>query len=285
VLAVAIALVVSLWGPRATVYANEAYSPPSPDLSPPPLPKVATAEEATRTLTADAIYGMSIPVPTKCDLPTVNLVTAGAGELEPYLNQVVGCLMAVWIDPMTAAGHQLPRPPVVVYTEPVSTGCGKLTMQNAFYCSADQTVYYAIDIMDGTPAEVQQGRMVAETTIAHEFGHAIQARTGILTGAAALLKQAATRADKDASSRREELQADCFSGLFIRSIGQYAALTQHDLDVIAESARIIGDDTLAGVTAHDHGRGENRLYWTQLGMASTSIGACNTWEAAADVVS
>jgi predicted metalloprotease len=285
VLAVAVALVVSLSAPRAIVYANEAYSPPAPDLSPPPLPKVSTADEATRIITADALYGQSVPAPTKCVLPTINLVTAGTEELEPYLNQVVGCLMAVWVDPMTAAGHELPRPPVIVYTKPIATGCGKITMQNAFYCPADQTIYYAIDIMDGMPAEVQQGRMVDEATIAHEFGHAIQARTGIMNGAAALQQQAATPADEEAFSRREELQADCFSGLFIRSIGQFAALTQHDLDVIGESARIIGDDTLAGVTAHDHGRGANRLYWTQLGMASTSIGVCNTWVAAADVVS
>lgn len=282
-LALALVLVVSLSGPRATAYANEAYSPPAPDLSPPPLPTVSSAEEATRILTADAVYGKAIPAPTKCVLPTINVVTAGTEELEPYLNQVVGCLMAVWIDPMTAAGHQLPRPPVVVYTKPISTGCGKLTMQNAFYCSADQTIYYAIDIMDGMPADVQQGRMVDEATIAHEFGHAIQARTGIWRAAADL--RGATKAEKEASSRRVELQADCFSGLFIRSIGQFTALTQHDLDVIAESARIIGDDTLEGVTTHDHGRGENRQYWTQLGMASTSIGACNTWVAAADAVS
>ena len=285
VLGVVVALVVSLSAPSPSSYANETYSPPAPDLSPPPLPTVRTAEEATRTITADAVYGQSITAPTKCALPPIDVVTAGPEELEPYLNLVIGCLMAVWVDPMTAAGHELPRPPVIVYTEPIATGCGKVTMRNAFYCPADQAIYYAIDIMDDLPASLLHARLIDETTIAHEFGHAIQARTGIMNGAAALQSQASSPAEEEAFSRREELQADCFAGLFIRSIGQYTALTQNDLDLIAESARVIGDDTLAGVTTHDHGKGENRRYWTQLGMASTSIGACNTWVAAEDLVS
>jgi hypothetical protein len=192
VLGVAVALVVSLSAPSPSSYANETYSPPSPDLSPPPLPKVMTAEEATRTITADAVYGQSITAPTKCALPPIDVVTAAPEELEPYLNLVVGCLMAVWVDPMTAAGHELPRPPVIVYTEPITTGCGKVTMRNAFYCPADQAIYYAIDIMDDLPANLLHARLIDETTIAHEFGHAIQARTGIMNGAAALQSQAAT---------------------------------------------------------------------------------------------
>jgi len=282
VLGAVIALVAALLVPSGSGYANEKYSPPTPDLSPPAVPTVTSADHAGQVTKDNAIYAETITAPTRCVLPTVDLATAPEPEIETYLNDVVGCLMAVWIDPVTKAGFQLPRPPVTVYSTPITTGCGKLGTNNAYYCMADQRIYYATDIVDDIPADVLKGRLVVETIIAHELGHAVQARTGILP-AGDYLQYVSTSVDEyNELSRRTELQADCFSGLFIRSVAASVGITQRDLALIAESARVIGDD--AGATSRTHGRGSNRQYWTQLGMASTSIRVCNTFVVSSDEV-
>jgi len=74
---------------------------------------------------------------------------------------------------------------------------------------------------------------------------------------------ATTTAEKNDWSRRGEMQADCLSGLFIRSVSQSAGLTQADLTNIAATARAVGDDTLSGKANIDgnHGLAADRQYW------------------------
>ena len=77
-------------------------------------------------------------------------------------------------------GLPAPRPPVTVYTEPITTGCGSLDDVNAVYCAADQHIYYAKPLYKIFPADQQKAPFVVEAVLAHEFGHTIQARSGIL---------------------------------------------------------------------------------------------------------
>ena len=271
---------------QAGGYVNESYTPPAPDLNPPPLPTVTTVAEATDTVTNDAIYAQTVPGPTLCQVSAIDLTTASASALQTYMTNIVGCLMTVWNDPVTQAGYQLPRPPVIIYSSPITTGCGKLETENAVYCGADQKIYYATDLPSILPNDLQNARFVVEMIIAHEFGHAVQARTGILISFDGLESTASTTAEKNAWSRRGEMQADCLSGLFIRSVSKSAGLTQQDLTNIAATARAVGDDTLSGKANIDgnHGLAANREYWIQLGMASTKVSVCNTFVAPADSV-
>lgn len=272
--------------PAAGGYVNENYTPPPPDLNPPDLPTVTTYAEAEQLLTDDAIYAQSIPQPTRCQVSEIDLTTASADQLQTYMTNVVGCLMTVWNDPVTQAGYQMPRPPVIIYSTTITTGCGKLETENAVYCAADQKIYYATDLPDILPPDLQKSRFVVEMIMAHEFGHAVQARTGLLISFHGMESQASSQAEKNLWSRRGEMQADCFSGLFIRSVSQSAGLTQQDLDNLAATARAIGDDTLSGKATIDgnHGLAATRQYWLQLGLASTKVAACNTFVAPADQV-
>ena len=267
-------------------YVNEGYTPPAPDLNPPELPTVTTVADAKATVTTDAIYDQTVPGPTLCQVSAIDLTSASSSELQSYMTKIVGCLMTVWNDPVTKAGYVLPRPPVVIYSSAITTACGKEGTQNAFYCGADQKIYYATDLPSVLPKDLQQARFVVETIVAHEFGHAIQGRTGILVSFNGLEGQAATKAAANDWSRRGEQQADCLAGLFIRSVSKSAGLTQQDLANVAATMRAVGDDTLSGQANIDgnHGLAADRVYWLQLGLASTKVSVCNTFVAPADSV-
>jgi len=286
-LGVGIAIINALSGSTsASGYVNESYAPPAPDLNPPALPTVTTVGQAEDTVKNDAVYAQTVPGPTLCQVSAIDLTASSPSELQAYMTKIVGCLMTVWNGPITQAGYVLPRPPVIVYSTPITTGCGKLTTKNAVYCGADQKVYYATDLPSILPTDLQNARFVVEMIIAHEFGHAVQARTGILISFSGLESNSSTTAEKNLWSRRGEMQADCLSGLFIRSVSRSAGLTQKDLDNIAATARAVGDDTLSGKASIDgnHGLAANRQYWIQLGMASTTVSVCNTFVAPAETV-
>jgi predicted metalloprotease len=267
-------------------YANSSYVPPVPNVNPPSLPKVSNAATAHDTVTASSLYGQSVPNPTKCTVTSIDLSAASESELQAHMSDVVACLMRVWDTTVTKAGFEMPRPPVIVYSAAISTACGKLPTMNAAYCGSDQKIYYATDLPQAIPSGLRSSRFIVEVIVAHEFGHAVQARTGVLTAAHALGDAATSQTEANEWSRRTELQADCFAGLFIRSVSKSAGISQQDLDNIAALMISFGDDSLSKNSGVDggHGLGADRKYWMQLGLASTTVSACNTFVATSDAV-
>jgi len=187
----------------------------------------------------------------------------------------------VWGPELQAAGFNAARPSVTVYTGQVQSPCGKMPNENALYCSADQQVYYATDLPDLFPS-VKSDPMIPVAVIAHEFGHAIQAQTGILYSEMAW-QQADSDNNDDASandlSRRTEMQADCFAGAFVQSISQSVGVTSDERSTISQVFFSIGDDVLSGDPNidGDHGMSYNRQAWFTTGTTASVTGSCNTF--------
>jgi predicted metalloprotease len=289
-LGLGMALLGSLGAPGETAggisYENESYSPPPADLNPPALPIPDDEEAAKLVLTNNKLYGQKLPQPIRCDIPAIDLMNASNQALKTHMEDVVACLMRAWIVPMEAAGYQLPRPSVTVYETPITTKCGKLPLPNAVYCGADQQIYYSKNLPTIVPPELRNSRFVVESVVAHEFGHALQARTAILISSLYFEKNATSKQVANELSRRTELQADCFDGMFLRSVSQSAGMKQAELDAILQLFEVIGDDALSGKPNIDgnHGLSASRRYWGEMGLASTAISACNTYTAAASTV-
>jgi predicted metalloprotease len=258
---------------------------PAPDRNPPALPAPKTYDQATTWMKDNAIYAESVIVPTACKLDKIDVSTASKSRLETHLNGLTACLWTVWNPPVTAAHFELPRPTVTVYGTSVTTACGKSESHNAFYCSADQQIYYAQNVYEILPRALRNQPFVAESVLAHEFGHAIQARTGILISEGAWQEKSTDSKAAD-FSRRTETQADCFGGLFINAVEQASGMTQQDVSNIKQLATAIGDDTLSGDpnTVGDHGLSKSRNYWWSQGLSQARVGVCNTFVAASDKV-
>lgn len=258
---------------------------PRPDPSPPALPSPETYGEATTWLKNNAVYAKSVPVPTACRLDKIDVSSASKSQLETHLNKLTACLWLVWNPPLEAADFTLPRPTVTVYGSAVTTACGDADDHNAFYCSADQQIYYAQDVYEILPRALRNQPFVAESVLAHEFGHAIQARTGILISEGAWA-QKSSESKAAEYSRRTETQADCMGGLFFHAVRDASGMSQTDLKNITVLAKAIGDDTLSGDPSivGDHGLAASRVYWWSLGLDGSKVGTCNTYVAATDKV-
>jgi predicted metalloprotease len=244
----------------------------------PPLPDPATVEQRRTYLFSNALYAQTLSGQVDCTVG-VDLVRVTDTDLEAYLNDFVGCLMEAWSGPVAAAGFELPRPTVTVYTEPITTRCGKSETENAFYCGADQQLYLAYDLLSFFP-RLQDARFMVESIISHEFGHAVQARTGILLAEYHYEDESPTTEEADQWSRRTELQADCFAGLSLRSMAAATGLDDTDAANITQLFTLLGDTGLGG----DHGQPSSRTRWINAGLASDTPNQCQTFSAAANEV-
>ena len=149
---------------------------------------------------------------------------------------------------------------------------------NAFYCTADQQVYYS-NLLPQACLDRTNNKWTADIVMAHEFGHALQGRTGILVSGHALGQSLGTRGSRCGTSRRLETQADCFSGMFVHAVSLSLGAQEQDVDGILVIYDAIGDDNLTGKpdVVGNHGLGRSREYWGNIGLANSEVGKCNTF--------
>lgn len=272
-----------------TIYQNDDYVAPDPTENPPALVIPRTAEEANQLLTANPLYNETVPRPIRCEISDINPSTADWKQMQTHADEVTACLMKEWAGVLEAAGYQASRPTVTLYDKEVDSKCGPIPSYNASWCSADQQVYYAPDIIERMPAQVTTSRLMMDVILAHEFGHAIQGRTGIY--AAARAASSSTTKDKAYEiQRRAELQADCMAGLYIGSLITYMKITDDEVETVKALLTSGGDDNVKGGDDSEpggHGRGVNRNHWVTVGLEASpaKVGACNTWIAPSDLVS
>lgn len=205
-------------------------------------------------------------------------------KLEPYLTDVVGCLTKVFKAPLAARGFTLVEPKVKTYHRRLESPCGDFGQDGspAFYCSTTRTIYWPDTVDDGREAYTF-ARLGYVGLTAHEFGHHLQATTGMLSAYAAAYDDGSKK-ERDALSRRLELQAQCFEGVFLHA-------TSADLDLTAKDRRELkawhgytGDEDPPEERKPDHGSSKAQWAWLERGIDSGDFGDCDTWTAKAKSV-
>jgi uncharacterized protein len=271
--------------PPDVAYENEDYQVPPPDATPPPLPMPETYGEAEQLLVSNPIYEQTTAAPVNCiiDQP-INVRTADDEQLDDHFESLMECLVRVWQPPVEAAGFKVVRPPVTIYGSRITTKCGDAEV-NAFYCSGDQEVYFSNRLADYVPI-VKSEKWAADVVMAHEFGHALQARTAILVSSNALGQESGDRGAELELSRRTEVQADCFSGMFLYSVRTSLGIQDGDEQGIRDTFTAVGDDVVSGKpnVVGNHGLGRSRSYWGNIGLETDQVGRCNSFTAEENLV-
>ncbi len=267
-------------------FQNEDYVLPPGSTSVSDIPFPRTVGEAIDWMETNPVYATTLAAPVRCEIPEDNVHVMDDAELERRMADYVECLTRVWGPALEEAGFESYLPEVIVYPSggEIQTQCGTMPSYNAFYCSADQNLYLAADVAALMPRGLSSSQVLFDLVMAHEYGHAVQGRTGVLAASTALAYEADSRETSDMLMRRSEVQADCFAGQGIRSIGASLGIEEQDVADIQEITYEIGDDRLAErfraeEAGADHGLGENRRLWTTRGLASGDVAACNTFMA------
>jgi predicted metalloprotease len=143
------------------------------------------------------------------------------------------------------AGNRYQAPTLVLFSDAVESACGLAEAAvGPFYCPGDRKVYIdlaffrELDQKFGAPGDFAQAYVVA-----HEVGHHLQTLLGV-SDRVGQLRQRATETQANQLSVRQELQADCFAGVWGHYASQKQLLDPGDVEEGLRAAAAIGDDRL-----------------------------------------
>jgi len=156
-----------------------------------------------------------------------------------------------------------------------------------FYCPPDQKVYIDLSFYDdlknrhGAPGDFAQAYVIA-----HEIGHHIQTLTGI-SGKVRKARQKLSEVDANKLSVMQELQADCYAGIWANHADRSRQILESgDVEEALTAASAIGDDRLQkqarGYVTPDsftHGSAAQRVKWFKIGLEKGTLKSCDTFAA------
>jgi predicted metalloprotease len=174
---------------------------------------------------------------------------------------------------------------LVLYADVTQSPCGGASgATGPFYCPADKKAYLDTAFFATLSSQLgARGDFAAAYVIAHEVAHHVQNELGIL-GQVHQARQRSNQTEANALTVRLELQADCLSGVWARSVK--GLLEPGDIEEALNAARMIGDDHLqkrAGRVPQPHtfthGTSAQRASWFAKGFKSGTINTCDTFSA------
>ena len=223
----------------------------------------------------------SAPLPTDPNAPVT--------DEQLFSKVVLASTEDVWNKIFADSQQQYPAPTMVLFQGSVQSACGGATSASGpFYCPADQKVYLDTQFFDEMKTKLGGGGDFAQAyVIAHEVGHHIQTITGLSEQVNKVRAKGGQVEGDGGLLVRQELQADCFAGLWAHFAQQEKKwMEPGDLESAIRTAQAIGDDTLqrqSGGTvvpdAFSHGTAEQRMYWFTRGFESGNINQCDTFRA------
>jgi predicted metalloprotease len=211
-------------------------------------------------------------------------------EEQQFSKVVLASTEDVWGRIFSASNQKYPPPTMVLFSGAVQSACGGATSAvGPFYCPGDQKVYLDTQFFDEMTAKLGGGGDFAQAyVIAHEVGHHIQTLTGVSEQVNKVRARGGTVEGDGGLLVRQELQADCYAGLWAHYAQQEKRwMEPGDLEEAINTAQAIGDDTLQrqsrGTVVPDsfsHGSAEQRMRWFRRGFDSGDLGQCDTFKAA-----
>jgi uncharacterized protein len=257
---------------------------PSVSTPVPSVPEKIEQIPQPAALTGNGLYRAGRPVATGCREPAVRPSSLAAARI--FFQRAVACLDRSWAPVVRKAGFVF-RPVQLVVTvgQSPSSPCD-VSDGRSFYCN-DTTIY--IDAEESLAA-YREAATEADRTwvltsmgflISHEYGHHLQALTGISTAQYRLL-QKVSNVDFDLEeSRRHELQASCLGAAFFGANPSWFSAA----DRLAELQKIVGQLGDEWDTERTHGQSKNHSAWSLKGLAAGSPAVCNTYTVISDRVS
>lgn len=207
-------------------------------------------------------------------------------DAKAFVSFVLDDVQAEWARQFRAMGKQYRPAKLVLFTGEVASACGESTAAvGPFYCPGDEKAYIDLTFYDdlrqrfGAPGDFAQAYVLA-----HEIGHHVQTLLGVSDMVARLNQRDPRQMNRN--SVKQELQADCFAGIWAHATRQRQLLEAGDIEEGLNAAAAIGDDTLQRRATgrvmperFTHGTSEQRVRWFKRGYERGRVDDCDTFAA------
>lgn len=217
--------------------------------------------------------------------PGESATSEGVDEAEAFVGFVLDDVQNTWKKIFAERGQRYVPAKLVLFTGSTRSGCGYGSAEvGPFYCPSDRRAYIdlsfyrELDRRFGAPGDFAQAYVIA-----HEIGHHVQTLLGVDAKTKALVRGGEA---ENAVSIRQELQADCYAGMWAHFTSQRNILEVGDLEEGLRAAAAIGDDALQRQAqgsvrpeSWTHGSSDQRVTWFKRGYEKGSLEACDTFAA------
>lgn len=210
-------------------------------------------------------------------------------RLAEFVSVVLADTEDTWNSLFRQMGRNYVEPKLVLYSGAVESACGYARAAvGPFYCPRDQKLYIDLSFYNDLKNKYQApGDFAQAYVIAHEVGHHVQTLMGISDQVRAQQRQV-SQVEANQLSVRQELQADCFAGIWAHHAQRSRqVLEAGDVEEALNAASSIGDDRLQsqarGYVSPDsftHGTSAQRARWFKQGIQTGDPAQCNTFAAA-----
>ena len=205
-----------------------------------------------------------------------------------FVQAILGDTEDTWRALFQQSGQQYRDPTLVLFRGGVSSACGFANSAvGPFYCPGDQQVYLDLQFFDEMASRFSvAGDFAQAYVIAHEVGHHVQTLLGVSQQMQAARQRGARMEGDNGLLVRQELQADCFAGVWANHAQQrHEWLEEGDLEEALNAANAIGDDRLQRQSqgrvvpdAFTHGTSAQRVKWFRTGFDSGDPTRCDTFQ-------
>ena len=224
------------------------------------------------------------PVPAPSGPPTAG---SPRDEQKEFVARVLGDTEDVWTGVFQQRGGQYEPPKLVLFRGQAGSACGLASAATGpFYCPGDRHVYLDLAFFQelsqrfGAPGDFARAYVIA-----HEVGHHVQNQLGLMAQVQKK-SEGASDAGRNALSVRQELQADCFAGVWGHSAQQRGLIDAKDVESGIAAATAVGDDRLQKRSqgyvvpeSFTHGTSAQRVRWFKSGLDSGDMRQCDTFGA------
>lgn len=211
----------------------------------------------------------------------------GEDDYEVFVATVLGSSDETWHAIFESWELNYVEPTLTLFRDAITSACGNADSSvGPHYCPLDETIYLDETFFDELIARFgAQGGDVAEAyVIAHEVGHHVQKRLGILDEVQRAQQASSSQADANDLSIRLELQADCFAGVWAYSISDAGVFLPGEIEEALDAAAAVGDDRIqervqgqVRPETWTHGSSEQRVEWFTRGYETGDPSRCDTF--------
>jgi predicted metalloprotease len=228
----------------------------------------------------NALYKVGQMRTVNCKEPRVR--PTNAHNAAAYWAAIKPCLDKSWAPLVAKAGYTFRAPKMLYWAgTSVHSPCGDGPVNVPFYCSGNHMMYMKVDVFVKTYNEYPDAeskayaRMWYSRSIAHEYGHSVQYMTGILQASSKMRYEQTDYAGQMRMTRRMELQANCFAGVFLAANKRSYPINGLMLSVWKKWVVTAGDKPEQG----DHGSVASQARFMGKSFTNANPASCNTFAA------
>jgi predicted metalloprotease len=213
---------------------------------------------------------------------------ASTERLSQRAQTLVQAADAYWSMKLAAQGQRYQAPTLAFYERHIAGVCNtQSSLSGPFLCPATGQMYLDLAFLQElTRRAVSADNFSLAYVIGHEIGHQVQS----LLGTTAAVEQARSRSAPALSARTwtaEELQADCYTGLWLNAGARRARIKlPPDLPAALALLAAVGEEWQKQLAADQvmpdpftYGTPAQRLRWFRRGLDGGRDGDCDTFSA------